>query len=135
MATKKPPTPTKTPGRRGSAPGEHRGGRKKGTPNKKTVIKRQLEAVKASAAPGDLLTPLQFMLSVVNNKKMPMRFRGDMAKNAAPYVHPKLVAITAKTTNKNLNVDASALIEEGQVDPAALYRDIMGADEDEEAED
>lgn len=116
-------------------PGQRFGGKKKGTKNKKTIIKEQLEKVKASAAPGDLLTPLQFMLGVVNNKKMPMRFRGDMAKNAAPYVHPKLVAITAKTTNKNLNVDAGALAADGTVDVAALYRDIMGAEDDEEAED
>src|SRR5579872_6151968 len=87
---------------RGSAPGERRGGRKKGTPNKATAAREA--AISASG-----LTPLEYMLSVmrssppagasvrdmINHELMRM----DAAKAAAPYVHPKLHAI--EHTGKN----------------------------------
>jgi hypothetical protein len=71
---------------RGSAPGERRGGRKKGTPNKATA-KRQAEI----AASG--LTPLEHMLRVMRDPKAAKDRRDDMAKAAAPYVHPKLASV------------------------------------------
>lgn len=71
---------------RGSAPGERRGGRKKGTPNKRTAEQR--EQVAASG-----LTPLEYMLSVMRDGTAPSERRDDMAKAAAPYVHAKLSAV------------------------------------------
>ncbi len=71
---------------RGSAPGERRGGRRKGTPNKRTAEQR--EQIAASG-----LTPLEYMLGVMRDPKAPAARRDDMAKAAAPYVHPKLSAI------------------------------------------
>ncbi len=54
---------------RGSAPGERRGGRQKGTPNKVTV-KRAAEI----AASGT--TPLDFMLSFLRDAEAPAKARG-----------------------------------------------------------
>jgi hypothetical protein len=71
---------------RGSKPGERRGGRSKGTPNKATAAK--VAEVEASG-----LTPLDFMLSVMRDEGKEPEVRLDAAKSAAPYVHPKLAAI------------------------------------------
>jgi hypothetical protein len=71
---------------RGSKPGEHRGGRKAGMPNRKTA-----ETQAAVAASG--ITPLDYMLSVMRDTAAEPDRRDDMAKAAAPYVHAKLAAI------------------------------------------
>lgn len=65
------------------------GGRTKGTPNKATAA-RQAEV----AASG--LTPLEYMLNVLRDVQQPAERRDDMAKAAAPYIHPKLNAVQAK---------------------------------------
>jgi hypothetical protein len=71
----------------GSKPGEKRGGRKKGTPNKRESVRRQ-----AIAQTG--VTPLEFMLGVMANTGNPPLMRLDAAKSAAPYVHARLQAVT-----------------------------------------
>lgn len=58
-------------------------GRKLGSPNKATAA-REAE-VKASGK-----TPLQYMLDVMRDEAADKSRRDDMAKAAAPYVHPKL---------------------------------------------
>lgn len=73
-------------GRRGSKPGERRGGRQKGTPNKATAAREA--AVKASG-----LTPLEYMLKIMRNRKLPRDVRLDAARSAAPYVHPKRASV------------------------------------------
>lgn len=73
--------------RGGSKPGERRGGRKRGTRNKASV-QREAE-VKATG-----LTPLEYMLEVMRNSDAPLERRDEMAKAAAPYVHPKLASTT-----------------------------------------
>lgn len=99
---------------RGAKPGERRGGRRKGTPNKKT--QQQIEAVKATG-----MTPLEYLTSVYQSPLPPELAeaveknkldadvitaiagwhakRLDAAKAAAPYVHPKLVSMHS-TDNK-----------------------------------
>ncbi len=67
---------------RGSAPGERRGGRQKGTPNKVTV-RRAAE----TAARGK--TPLDFMLSVLRDEDASIKERMWAAVAAAPYCHAK----------------------------------------------
>lgn len=67
-------------------------GRKPGSPNKATAA-REAE-IKASG-----LTPLQYMLQVMRDDKAPADRRDDMAKAAAPYVHPKLA--TMQHTGRN----------------------------------
>lgn len=63
------------------------GGRQKGTPNKAT--RERQEAVAASG-----VTPLEYMLEVMRDKTADYARRDEMAKSAAPYVHPKLAATT-----------------------------------------
>ena len=73
----------------GSKPGERRGGRIAGTPNKATT-KRQAEI----AASG--LTPLEFMLNVMRESERDVMVRLEAAKAAAPYVHPKLASVEVR---------------------------------------
>ncbi len=68
---------------RGSAPGERRGGRQKGTPNKATAA-REAE-VEASG-----LTPLAYMLAVLRDENASTEDRKWAAQHAAVYVHPRL---------------------------------------------
>lgn len=68
------------------AAGKKTGGRQKGTPNRATA-KREREVAKSG------LTPLEYMLKVIRNPKADASRRDDMAKAAAPYVHPKLAAV------------------------------------------
>jgi hypothetical protein len=67
---------------RGSQPGERRGGRQKGTPNKASA-QRQVEI----AATGQ--TPLDFLIERMRDQEVEMSERISCAKAAAPYVHPR----------------------------------------------
>ena len=71
---------------RGSLPGERRGGRQKGTPNKRTV--KMIAEVEESG-----LTPLDFLISVMRDETVPRAERMEAAAKAAPYVHPKLATV------------------------------------------
>jgi hypothetical protein len=70
---------------RGSKPGERRGGRRKGGRNKKT--REQVERAEASG-----VVPLDYMLAIMRDETAPLDLRCDMAKAAAPFVHPRLTA-------------------------------------------
>lgn len=76
------------------AKGRKTGGRQKGSLNKKT--REQIEAVTKSG-----ITPLEYMLNVLRDENMPSERRDEMAKAAAPYVHPRLTSIDG---SMNLNV-------------------------------
>jgi|SRR5882762_8854666 len=74
----------KTPGRPKGHP--KTGGRKRGTPNKRTT---ELQArIRATG-----MMPLDFMIAVMRNAKAPLELRFEAARQAAPYVHPRLTAI------------------------------------------
>jgi hypothetical protein len=62
------------------------GGRKKGTPNKKTAALRAKVATEG-------ITPLEHMLKIMRDPNADPSRRDQMAKAAAPYIHPKLGAI------------------------------------------
>ena len=62
------------------------GGRKAGSLNQLTVRLRQ-----ASLAAGE--TPLEYMLRLMRDSSQPAEVRGDMAKAAAPYIHPRKQAV------------------------------------------
>ena len=62
------------------------GGRKKGSRNKKTA--KQVAEIKATG-----VTPLEYMLKIMRDEGADAALRADMAKAAAPYVHPKLSSI------------------------------------------
>lgn len=70
----------------GSRKGERRGGRKPGTPNRRTA-----EAVAKAEASG--LMPLDYMLSVLRDESQPQEARFAAAEKAAPYLHPRLASV------------------------------------------
>jgi hypothetical protein len=71
---------------RGSKPGERRGGRQRGTPNKKTLIKNALFL----AAAADLnRSPLDYMLALMRDPQVPLDLRIEVAVAAAPFVHAR----------------------------------------------
>lgn len=61
-------------------------GRKVGAASLKT---RQI----ADKASSEGITPLEFMLEVMRDAKADRAERLDMAKAAAPYIHPRLAAV------------------------------------------
>src|SRR6516164_7698374 len=67
------------------ARGRKTGGRKAGTPNKATLLKRQ--ALEAAAANDG--SPLGFLISVMHSPHVDARLRLDAAKAAAQYLHKK----------------------------------------------
>lgn len=72
------------------AAGRKTGGRQKGTPNKLTQ-----EQKAAMAASG--LAPLDYMLAVMRDDQQPAERRDEMAKAAAPYVHPRLTSAEVRS--------------------------------------
>lgn len=55
------------------------------------------------------VTPLDYLLSVINNERAPMDFRIDCAKAAAPYVHRKMPAMVDMNVNqKSVSVALSS---------------------------
>lgn len=132
--------------RKGALPGERRGGKAKGTPNKRTVAREAIlkvpttkltkkQAREAGKKPDidNGLTPLEFLTSIYRSKatgknRIPLSYQVDAAKAAAPYVHAKKIAVVSK--NINLNVPGATTGEGGTVDADALYREIMGADDE-----
>jgi uncharacterized protein YnzC (UPF0291/DUF896 family) len=71
---------------RGSRPGERRGGRQRGTPNKTTLLKN---AVFCAAAAEPNRSPLDFMLALMRDPQVPLDLRIEMAAQAAPFVHAR----------------------------------------------
>jgi len=71
---------------RGSLPGERRGGRQRGTPNKKTALRNA--AIAAAAADPNFL-PLDFFRSLMANADLPLELRVTAAEAALPFIHSK----------------------------------------------
>lgn len=94
------------------------------------------------------VTPLEFMLSIMNSKKYSADMRLDAARSAAPYVHPKLAQVShTGSINSELNVKLSdetrldiarrvAFILQGGVKalealtPTEVIDDVTGDDDD-----
>lgn len=70
-----------------------RGGARTGAgrkPGQKTAKNREVaEALKADGG----LTPLEYMLQVMRDQKADPKRRDEMAKGAAPYMHPRLAQV------------------------------------------
>ena len=94
---------------RGSRPGERRGGRQKGTPNKKTALTRA--AVAASAA-NENLSPLELMLAIMRDPHVGLVTRVKMALRALPLLHTKLKAIPSGSSGLGHN-DAAVPSSDG----------------------
>jgi hypothetical protein len=71
---------------RGSKPGERRGGRQRGTPNKKTALRK---AALLAASHNPNLLPIDFLLRLMRDTNVPLAHRVDLAAAAAPFVHVK----------------------------------------------
>jgi hypothetical protein len=92
-------------------------GRRKGAPNKATA-----ERQAAIAASGE--TPLDYMIQVMRDQNAPVERRDEMAKAAAPHVHPRLAAVEyagtngSKPANEMSDEELMAIIREGQAKEA-----------------
>jgi hypothetical protein len=72
------------------------GGRRAGTPNKRTAALRA--AIAALLVPGT--DPRTFFAAILRNEDAPLELRFAAAKALAPFVHPKLASIEARTGGK-----------------------------------
>ena len=71
------------------------GGRRPGAGRKPGSMNRcTREALARAEATG--ITPLEYMLQVMRDPETPIPRRDDMAKAAAPYLHPRLNAMSVK---------------------------------------
>jgi len=71
---------------RGSKPGERRGGRQRGTPNKKTALRN---AALAAAAANPEILPLEFLLGIMRDPNVSSELRIKVAQVTLPFVHAK----------------------------------------------
>ena len=81
---------------RGSKPGERRGGRKVGTPNKQTAIRIVAARQGLALAERFERTPLELILSAMSGGAEAEKITDrqlQCAIAAAPYVHPRLSAV------------------------------------------
>lgn len=71
-------------------------GRKSGNKNKATIERELRAKAVVAGAEEEGILPLDFMLKQMRDDTNPMDVRRDMAKAAAPYVHPKLATTEVK---------------------------------------
>jgi len=88
--------------------GAKTGGRKKGTPNKRSV--ELIELLESGES------PLHYMLRVMRDPKAGPERRDQMAKATAPYMHPRLTAIEV-SDNDEIPYQAPVSINVTFVDP------------------
>lgn len=96
------------------AVGTKTGGRRPGSPNKAT-------AATAAAAKAAGITPLEYMLNVLRDKKTSDSRRDWAANAAAPYIHPKL-----STLQSHVNLTGRLTLEQ-------LVAGSIAKDEDDKA--
>jgi hypothetical protein len=94
-----------------------RGGKREGAGRKVgSLTKRTQAIVEGAAASGE--TPLEFMLRLMRDTSAPEHLRADMAKSAAPYVHPRLSATELKgTENTQLTIEILRFADDPDDDP------------------
>lgn len=108
---------------RGSSPGERRGGRKPGIPNKGPAKPRAIKAAAEQlgyaeevdetprdqrALPVDFeprLTPLEYLLRIMRDPDEKRQTRIFAAVQAAPYCHPKYAAAPAQSDDRQVIVE------------------------------
>lgn len=96
-------------------------GRKRNTPNKATAAREA--RVSASG-----ITPLDYMLQVMRDAKADAVRRDDMAKSAAPYVHPKFSSQTPPNSNNpNGYADLSKLTDDELADVERISRKLASS--------
>src|SRR5262245_51799930 len=86
------------------------GGRKAGTPNKRTLERqRAIEAIKASGK-----DPITFFADLLRNESAPLELRFQAAKELAPFVHPRLASVEARigATHEDRLAEVQRLLED-----------------------
>jgi hypothetical protein len=109
-------------------------GRKKGTPNKKTLERMAREnaakLLEAKALENDL--PLDHMLRVMRDPTVEPHRRDAMAKAAAPYIHPTLAAVAHKHLDSSGNPIAPVInVHVMEPPPEAPRLTVEGPKDDE----
>ena len=69
-----------------------RGGKRQGAGRKKGSLSTKTQEIVAAAA-AEVVTPLEFMLSVLRDEQRSFDDRFKAAIQAAPFMHPKLAAV------------------------------------------
>jgi hypothetical protein len=97
---------------RGAHPGERRGGRQKGTPNRKTIaVADRLEALGCD--------PIEGMAKIAMDEKAELSLRAQMYKELAQYVAPKRKAVEITGEDGDpFQMELKSLIEEIQNTPS-----------------
>lgn len=72
-----------------------RGGKREGAGRKPGVANKASIARQARVA-AEGLTPLDYMLQLMRDDGQDIELRAEMAKAAAPYIHPRLASVTHK---------------------------------------
>ena len=118
---------------RGSKPGERRGGRKLGTPNKKTLLRNAF--IDAVAADPNLL-PLDFFLRLMHQPTLPLAIRVHAAEEALPFVHAKprppkkLPAPLAQNGSSKPRVKLRHKTDPSDLDELDLGPELQGSESD-----
>ncbi len=100
------------------------GGRKRGSLNNRTITQQQQAKAIRQAAKEAGLTPLEYMLKVMRDPATEPHRRGEMAKAAAPYMHPRLQMIQGDPAKPLLAVQKiNILVLARQVSLAARLLD------------
>ena len=72
--------------------GKKRGGRKRGSKNKRTLEREKaIATVRASG-----IDPITFFSDLLKNENTPIDLRFQAAKELAPYVHPRLQSVESR---------------------------------------
>ena len=77
-----------------------RGGLRPGAGRKPGSLTRRTREIAEQAA-GDGITPLEYMLTVMRDSDEPPERRDEMAKAAAPCMHPRLASVEQQISGKD----------------------------------
>jgi hypothetical protein len=119
---------------KGSKPGERRGGREKGTPNRATVEREIRARTGVANAVSSGLMPLDVILCrmrevALPNGLMPTDDQVSAAIAAAPYLHARLSAVAYQKPPSRSRVDVSVLTsEERRMLLGAIRRGLIRQD-------
>lgn len=107
---------------RGSRPGERRGGRQKGTPNKRSIVLEQKAREAAEIIEGTLPEAFKgdahaLLMTIYKDPNNPMPLRIDAAKAAIGFEKPKLAAVQHSGDEDN-PIHSRSVIEQRIVDAA-----------------
>lgn len=74
-----------------------KGGKRAGAGRPKGALGRKTRKIAEKAAETGV-TPLEFMLEIMRDEQQDIKLRAEMAKSAAPFMHPRLesIAVTGK---------------------------------------